>query len=72
MSENNNENEFTHTDGVVYVAVDAPSGWCNGCFFDMNRCVYSSNPCTARNRKDKRRIIWKPKERQDETKNKNA
>jgi hypothetical protein len=60
MSEN--ENEFTHTDGVVYVAVD--NVWCTGCAFEFDVCELGVNPCSIGDRKDKRNIIWQPKAEQ--------
>jgi len=60
MSENNNENEFTHTDGVVYVAVDE-GRLCIGCHFLDNNCVINEHSCCSTERVDGRSIIWQPK-----------
>ena len=62
MSEN--ENEFTHTDGVVYVAVDSTNkdgSPCCDCVFNSIGCVIQTNPCFKMGRTDRRNIIWQPK-----------
>ena len=61
MNDNNNENEFTHTDGVVYVAVDS-NGHCSQCsFFNINCNEIERPSCMRYARTDRNSIIWKPK-----------
>jgi hypothetical protein len=55
----NNENEYIDEDGISYVAVQSPMGFCAGCAHDDSRDDCETSPqCEANYRADKRNIIW--------------
>jgi len=57
-----NENEFTHADGIVYVAVEVKDYDCSKCSFAQINCkTVTSIPCMGYARNDLLTIIWQPK-----------
>ncbi len=61
---NNLGNEFTHTDGIVYVAVDTVGTSCKGCAFSNIDCEEIDTPECYRSISSVskgKNIIWRPK-----------